>query len=271
MSDSIFNKDQTPDPNATQNNSVQQDDFANLLGSIKNERGEPKYRDLPTALEALRHSQEYIPQLKSDKEKYEQEAAELRREVERLKAVEETVTKLASGNNPQHPPQAPVGLDAEAVAKLVSDTLQRRESEVKQKQNLDAVVTKMQQAYGADAEKNFYSKAQELGISIAEMNLLAAKSPKAVFDLLGITEAKPNNNSQAPSFNTSTINTSGYQPQKDSFVGRNTKPVILGATTEELKMERENSSKLVDELHNSGLTTYDLTDPKKYFQYFGKQ
>ncbi len=42
--------------------------FADQLASITNERGEPKYKDLPTALQALKHSQEYIPSLKQENE-----------------------------------------------------------------------------------------------------------------------------------------------------------------------------------------------------------
>jgi len=48
-----------------ENNPLPSDDLSTLLSGIKNERGEQKYKDVKTALEALKHSQEYIPEVKS--------------------------------------------------------------------------------------------------------------------------------------------------------------------------------------------------------------
>ena len=77
MSDqtSIFGNQNAPAPQDQNNGGnsnpptpSSNDQLANLLTGIKNERGEPKYKDVQTALEALRHSQEYIPTLKQEKE-----------------------------------------------------------------------------------------------------------------------------------------------------------------------------------------------------------
>ena len=64
---SIFNE-QNPATQPTQNGdntpgAQGSNDLANLLGSIKNERGEPKYKSVEDALVGLRNAQEYIPQL----------------------------------------------------------------------------------------------------------------------------------------------------------------------------------------------------------------
>jgi len=263
----IFNTDQTTDlQKQTQNSS--DTSFTDLLGSIKNERGEPKYKDVQTALDALKHSQTFIPQLKTEKEQLEIELANMKKEVERLKTVEDTVTRLTS-SQPQQTPQQSNGLSADDVANLVSQTLSRKETEAVQKANLNTVVSQLQEVFGKDAETNFYSKAKELGMSIEEMNTLAAKSPQAVFKILGIEKKQGQGNPQSISTKSS-LNTDGYQPQNESFVSRNKKPVILGATTEELNTERQNSVSLVEELHSQGLSTYDLTDPKAYYKFFGK-
>lgn len=262
----IFNQNQTTDSNQNQTNSSDTS-FTDLLGSIKNERGEPKYKDVQTALQALQHSQEFIPQLKTEKEQLEIELANLKKEVERLKTVDETVSRLTSPQSQQTTQQS-TGLSAEDVTNLVSQALSRKESEAVQKANLNTVVSQLQEVFGKDAETNFYSKAKELGMSVEEMNSLAAKSPQAVFKILGIEKKAVQS---TPSLSTKpSLNTDGYQPQPTSFVGRNSKPVILGASTEELQQERDNSVKLVEELHNQGLSTYDLTDPKTYYKYFGK-
>jgi len=266
MPDTNIFQDQTTDQQKQTTSS--DNSFADLLGSIKNERGEPKYKDVQTALDALKHSQDFIPQLKTEKEQLEIKLANLQKEVERLSTVEDTVTKLTSGQS-QQATQTPTGLSAEEVANLVTQTLSQRETKATQDANLKVVVSQLQESFGKDAEVNFYSKAKELGMSVEEMNTLAAKSPQAVFKILGIEKKQEIGTTRSTSTKPS-INTAGYQPQNESLLGRNKKPVILGASTEELHMERDNSNKLVEELHNQGLSTYDLTDPKTYFKYFGK-
>ena len=248
--------------------SVQNDNpVADLLNTIKNERGEPKYKDINTALDALKHSQEFIPQLRTEKEKLEQELATVKAEVMRLKTVEETVERLTSQQSKQETPPVQ-GLTEEAVANLVSKTLSQREQKAVQASNLSQVVNKMKETFGDDAEKLFYSKAQEVGLSAEAINSLAAQSPQAVLQLFGV------NNTPAQKQNvftptSGTVNSEGYQPQQESFLGRNSKPVILGATTKELQVETQSAANLVAELHKNGMSTYDLTDPKIYNKYFG--
>jgi uncharacterized protein (DUF1810 family) len=274
MSDNIFSGQGTPTSQQQQGGAAtpptvpQNDPYADLLGSIKNERGEPKYKDVQTALDALKHSQEFIPNLKTENESMKAELERLRQEAARIKELEDTLARLSSGQQPpQQQTPATQGLDAEAVAKLVSQTIERQEKEKTAKQNTQTVTTKMVEVFGPEAEKVFYQKAQEFGLSVEQVNALAAQSPQAVFNLYGIGAAtQPQGRFPAPS--TGTVNTGGYQPQKQSHLGKNDKSVIIGASTDEVKMERERSKALVDELHSNGLTTYDLTDPKAYFRYF---
>lgn len=272
MSDNNIFSGQTPDqPAVDNNNNVQNtDQFANLLGSIKNERGEPKYKDLPTALEALKHSQDFIPQLKTDKERLEQELARMREENARLKAVEETVERLTKQQPSENVNTNTNSLDPDAIVNLVNQALTQKEQAALQKQNVNQVVGVMKDQFGADAEKVFYSKAQELGMAVEEINALAAKSPAVVLKLFGV-ESKDSTKLQFKTPTTSSVNTTGITPHKESFIGRNSKPVILGATSQELGAERENAVRLVEELHSQGLSTYDLTDPKQYFKFFGNK
>lgn len=276
MSDtqSIFNGGQpAPAANAggsvTPPNDQSNGNYADLLNTIKNERGEPKYKDLNAALEALRHSQEYIPQVKADKEAAERKLAEMQKEIDRLKTVEESIASLTNAQNNQQV-QPPVGINADEVANLVNQTLTLREVQAKQAANSAQVVSAIQAKFGADSEKVFYEKAREMGMTVAQVNKLAAEAPQAVLSLYGITStgATPATNQQTPNPTSGSINTSGYQPQPTSFLGKNDKPTLLGATTNELRQEQQNAKNLVEELHNKGLTTYDLTDPKQYFKYF---
>lgn len=267
--ETIFNQGQTPDQtkDAVANASTSQnnDSFADLLGSIKNEKGEPKYRDLPTALDALKHSQEFIPQIRQENDALKRELEELRNQVSKLSEVEQTVQRLTSQQKPNES-QAPQGLDEKTVADLVTRTLSQREEQAVQKANVQAVVNAMKNSLGDDAEKLFYSKAAELGMAPAQINQLAAQTPQAVLKLFGLEPTKPQAKVVSPT--SGSLNTTGYQQQPESFVKKNDKPVLIGATTEEQIMEVRSSRSLVDELHNQGLSTYDLTDPKAYFKYF---
>lgn len=273
MSDptSIFgntpNTDTNPNtaPNSNGANTDVQDDVATLLGSIKNERGEAKYKDLNTALQALQASQEYIPSLKTQYETEKAEAQRLREEVARLKTIEETVAALTQRQETNHG-TPPVGLDEGQIAELVNRTLTAKEAQAKSQANQLEVVTSLQTVFGADAEKKFLEKASELGMSVQEMNALAAKSPKAVLTMLGVNSQQAHK--PDPTATRSTVNTSAFQPQTETFIGRNSKPTLIGATSQDLHMESQAANKMVEELHAQGKSVHDLTDPKVYFKHF---
>lgn len=270
----IFNENKAPETQeqtnisntAVANPSVNSSSFDDLLGMITNEQGERKYKDVPTALNGLQHSQQYISTLKSENAKLMQELENLRVEVGKVRELEETLRTLTSST--QVPKQeTPQGLDEKSVADLVNRTLSQREIEAIQKSNLSQVVSAVQSKFGAEAENKFYGRARELGMSNEEINSLAARSPQAVLSLLGIAGVEQKTEMfTAPS--KQSLNTESYQPATETFVKPN-KGVLIGASTQQLIAESQNSRKLVDELHSKGLTTYDLTNPKEYFKYFG--
>jgi hypothetical protein len=247
-------------PSGGTTSTVPDNQLATMLAEIKNERGEPKYKTVQDALNALKHSQEYIPTLKQTKEELEarlQKAEEKAAQVERLEqAVLELTQKSTTSQS------TPAGMSEEDIAKLVERTLTQTQQKEVQKQNLSVVVDAMKERFGEKAEEIFYGKANELGLSVQEFNALAAKTPKAVLKLIGV-EDKP----KAPGFG-STVNTTGFTPKQDSFVKRNSKSALLGATTQDLQEESRNAKQLVDELHSQGKTISDLTNPKEYFKHF---
>lgn len=261
------NTDTNPNPTGSNPAPAVNNDLATLLGSIKNERGEQKYRDINDAMTALQHSQEFIPTLKSQYEAEKAEAQRLREEVARLKTVEETVAALTL-NRQEQQGTPPVAFDEKQIADLVNRTLTQRSEQATASSNLESVVASLQTAFGADAETKFYDKAKELGMTVAEMNTLAAKSPKAVLSMLGVNgQATPQ---RQPTVTTSSVNTSAFQPNQETFVGRNSKTTLIGATTQDLQFESHNARKMVEELHAQGKSVHDLTDPKVYFKLFGK-
>lgn len=278
MSDqtSLFgNKPATPEndnTNAPQGGVQNTDPYADLLGSVKNERGEQKYKTVEEALNALKHSQDFISTLQGEKRELENKFTGLSGEVEKLKGLESVVQELISGKPKEtEKPSVPNGLDVESVQELVRKTLAIEESAKTQKANQSAVAKRMVELFGSEkAEAEFYSRVESLGLGRAEVNELAGKSPTAVFKLLGVdtVDSKPSMFSSKPG---STINTEGLTPQPQTFLKRNEKGVLTGATSGELLEEFRASKSLVDELDRQGYSVDDLTKPSVYMKVFGKR
>jgi hypothetical protein len=243
-----------------------QNDFTTILSQIKNDMGQPKYKDTTEALNGLKHAQEYIPQLKGELSQKDRELETLRNEVLRLKTVEETVARLTERQQePEiHQSQAPV-YDDNKIAELINQTLSRKEIETTQRANLQSVVASLQQSFGEKAEEVFYGKAAELGMSKADVNKLASQSPQAVLQLMGMKGAAP---LQEKRIAPSGVNTAAFQQTAETKISRNTKALSVGATTSEMMVENRNSKDMVSELHAQGLTMRDLADPKIYNKYF---
>lgn len=233
-----------------------------LLSEIKNERGEPKYKSLPDALNALKHSQEYIPQLTAQLSQKDSELNAARAEAARIAELERTVQSLTRPSEPTL--QTPAGMTEEQVAEFVNRTLTANELKAKQKQNGDAVASALVAKFGEQAEAQFNAKAEELGIPVAELHALASKAPKAVLAYFGTVPAATG----APP--TSTTNTSALQPHQETYIARPKNSVLIGATTEDLKAERIAANKMVEELEAKGMSVHDLTDPKVYNKFFGR-
>lgn len=248
-------------PAAPQGNDV----LATLLGSIKNETGEPKYKTVEDGLKALNHSQTFITQLQSELQAARAEAAKLKVEADRVAEIERSVQELMNGKSQPAGATTPPTVDAASIAAMVEQHLSASQLKAKRDSNLSTVVTALQEKFGSEAPKKFYDKAQELGFSNAEINDLAAKSPSAVLQLFGfnVNQKQPN---AAP--NTSTVNTTNFEGNPSSFIGANKKSALIGATTRELMEENANARKMVDELHAQGKSVHDLTDPKVYFATF---
>jgi len=273
MSDptSIFNgtdpgSDPTTNPDPSKVTAPNDAEITDLLSGIKNERGEPKYKTLKDAIIGLQHAQTYIPELKSSLTAKEQELEKARLEAQKVATLEDTIRQLTEKPNPDGTP--PSGMDPQAIADLINKQLSDREQKLAQDRNVKAVIESMKESFGDEAEKVFIAKAADLGMTVAEFNTLAAKSPKLVLSAVGVSE-KPATKPFSPS--QSTVNSQAFTPRKDSLIGRNTKAVQVGATTRDVMEESRNAKAMADELHENGMTVHQLSDPKEYFKHFGKK
>jgi hypothetical protein len=71
------------------------------------------------------------------------------------------------------------------IESLVEQTLMKREQQSVTKNNIAVVEAELEKAYGTEAAATVQQKAAELGLSLSELQGMAAKSPAAFMQLLG--------------------------------------------------------------------------------------
>ena len=215
MYDSLFTQEQ-PTQTAQEPSSV--DTLATKLFGIKNEKGEPKYDSLEKALGALEASQQYIPQLKDENEQLKARLAAYESDASKRETVEEVIARLTTNRQPQEPAptsEAPKGLDEAAVQKLLQQTLAQREQQTVASQNMNSVRNALVSKFGDKAQEVVSAKAAELGMSMQQIDHLAATAPQAVLtwfqasthttpgapvrSTVSLPDAKPKEGIQAPS------------------------------------------------------------------------
>jgi hypothetical protein len=155
---------------------------AELIGDGK------KYSTVEKALEALVHSQKHI-------EKLEGENANFKMEIDKVKTAEELLEEIKATANTSEPTSSAPQIDEGMIDRIVEAKITAKEHAATAKQNVDTVITRMTKEYGdaSKAEEVYIAKAKELGLSVAAVNDMAAKSPTAVFSMFGLTkhEAAP--------------------------------------------------------------------------------
>lgn len=209
--------------------------FEDKLKSIVNEKGEPKYKDLDSALDALKHSQEFIPQVLNEKKSVEQQLQELQQELEKRKSVEEVVESLTGKqNSPQNDegkttPQGS-GLDETKVQEMLENMLNQRTQEQQQAANLQTVVQTLNESYGEQAKEVIRNRAKELNTTPTELEKLARQNPNMALSLLG----GGNVNSTAPSKQTQTP---PRNPPKNELPAPKKGLITGGATRQEIMDE----------------------------------
>ena len=203
----------------------QESAFTDQLSMIKNENGEQKYNDIPKALDALAHSQQFIPQLKGEVASKDAEIVALREELNKRAAVEDVVDKLtAQQAQPESTPQVS-GMNEQEVLNLVQNfSAQQQQQSVavnNEKQVSDALFTQ----YGEKTQEVVSSKAAELGMTVEALQSLSQTSPQAALQLFG-SSVQPQTKATTGSINISA------QPQEANFdVPAPEKSLLRGAST----------------------------------------
>lgn len=196
-----LNTQATPEQQAPQ-----EDNFSDLLKTIVNEDGKQKYDSVDKALNALKHAQEHIPQLKTENEEKEKLIEELKEKVTQQKTIEEVVEQLKP-NQPEQPADQleAKGLDEEAVLSIL-----RKAEDTKTKQeNETAVVTALQQQFGEKTKEALNSKLSEIGMDFNTFKSLSQTSPKAALQLVSGNTSKQEPDIQTSAATKGNVNISG--------------------------------------------------------------
>lgn len=167
---------------------AQPDPLATLLSEIKDESGRQKYTDVETALKALKSSQEYIPQLKTELSSLK-ERAELQNDFKTVQELLMTTDESQTSAMPDLGAQAvtpaveqPTPATEPSLEDQFKEFLAKQKAEETAESNLSKVHSKLSEVYGEKMQEVYESKAQELGINAEFLNQMAQKSPQAVLE-----------------------------------------------------------------------------------------
>ena len=177
------------------------------------------YKSAEDALKSVPHAQEHIKTL-------EAELAEARDELTKRRTTQELIDELKSGYQQENTTQS-ADINQDTLEQLVQQKIEQTERQKAATQNANSVASKFTEKYGDGAESAYNSLAKESGLTVQQLNNLAATSPNAVLKLAGLSGridtpvAKP----------TGSINT---QALKDTPTEQASARVPRGASTKDL-------------------------------------
>lgn len=183
-----------------------------------------KYKSLQDALKSIPHAQTHI-------QKLEQELTEAKTAAAKVVAMEELLEEINKSKVQPAPQSTPAssGVQDIDLDSVVEKALARKEAQRVAQANAQEVIEAFQAKFGDKSEAEFIRLAQENGLSIAHLNMLAQTSPQAVLKLAGLSQEK----SKGVPHSSSSVKTEGQFTQnnqelsaKVSMVGASTKDVL---------------------------------------------
>ena len=212
----IFNgeADQTP-PVVTPPSPVVPTELQELVGQGK------KYATLDDAIKSVPHAQTHIAKL-------EQEAAQLREELQKRKAAEDLLADIKAGITQQGETTPKVDLSQETVSNIVKNVLRQEQESNIQAQNAKSVMTAFETAFGdkQKAEQEYIKIAEKNNLPVQMLNQLAMTSPEAVLNLAGLKKT-----TQLVGKVSSDVNTINFNTTEPEMPSAKLKP---GATTKDM-------------------------------------
>lgn len=179
-----------------------------------------KYKSPEDALKSVPHAQEHISTL-------EQELAQVKEELIKRKTAEELLDELKSGTAPVEHTTQESEVSQDKIEQLVNSTIAQREKATVAKGNANSVAKHFTEQYGDQAEAAYNQIAKDSGLSVQQLNNLAATSPNAVMKLAGAPNKAQVNTAPQGDVNTQALS----QAAPEQNLSAKVKP---GATTKEL-------------------------------------
>jgi hypothetical protein len=154
-------------------------------------------------------------------ERLQQEAAELRAELDKRVTYEELIDKVGARNSggvgggnsePRVPETPPAGVGQEDIQRLVEEQLAKRTDQERRAQNAAEVKRRLQEEYGRDYVSRLKQRTDELNTTQEFMTELSQTNPQMFFELLG--QPRRDGPSAAPP--RSSVNTGAFAPRTNS-------------------------------------------------------
>lgn len=242
----VFDQNTTP-PNSTTTNPDTTNLFSDKLKEIVNDQGQPKYKDVNAALEALKASQEHIKRLETEAREREAETSKIREAAVKAEALEEIVNRLTNGNsqtktNVETPTNA--GMSEDQIVATLEKILSTRDKQQVAQSNLDKVQNALLAKFGEQTRETVALKAKELGMTSQELGALSSTNPQIVLNLFGLNSA-PNT---TPSPTTSSVNTQLNPPPKNEGLKRPEQSLLSGVGATD-KNRKEMMKKIKEEVY----------------------
>ena len=205
--------------------------FNNKLADIKNDGGDQKYKDLSTALDALKASQEFIPELTTKLSAAEEKVARLEAELATREDVAEILGQMTVPDQKVEAPVTPAveGLSEDTVQKLIADNIAKRDASMLEARNSELVVKTLITKYGTEetAKKAINNMAAKLETDAKTLGELAKRNPSMVLGYFeGVGNKTPDTQIKQ------TINTPNFTPKEG--LAPPEKSLLSGATASEL-------------------------------------
>lgn len=241
-----------------------------LLGTIKNERGEQKYRSVEDALVGLAHAQSYIPEVKNELRTTQAQLAELQKQAEKVNTLEQTILELTQRGEKKETPTP--SISEESIAGIVASQMQALKQQDVATQNAEFVRSAIIKQFGTErAADVFNAKAAELGMTPEDLTQIAVKSPKAALAMIGVSGDNAHKQFKQSPAGTQ-VRSDGTPGRAQSLIGNTDAfKLRLGATSSDVMAMKRNSDMLLEELQESGVTVHDLTDPSTFYKIFGNK
>lgn len=210
------------------------DALTTKLAAITNESGQPKYANVDVALDALKESQAYIPNLQSQLSAKDQEIAAMREQIAKQQGLEEALARLQQPQQQSNAqPASPVDTTTESttdtvdVNSLVQAAFKQHQAATMAEKNLSEVNSVLASKYGDKAVEHLKNKATELNTTSEHLEEMAKTNPKMAMQLLGLSPTPA-----TPSFGGT--NTTAWPTQEAPKLEAPKKSLLAGAKHSDL-------------------------------------